>query len=80
MLMSHLILFKPTGELVPVKEIKKKHDEFFHGELTEEFAEYCAHEAMHAFWINYQTHDKKIRKEVFGQKLKELVNNLLEEL
>ena len=77
---SDFVVFKPTGKVVPVDEIKKTHDEFYHGDLTEDFAEYCAHEAVHAFWINYKVRGKKVRKEIFCKKFKEIVNEMLNEI
>lgn len=77
---SRFTIFKPTGEVISISEIQKAHDDFFHGELTEEFACYCAKEAMHAFWINYRTSEKKIRKEEFCKKFKEIVNKMLDEI
>jgi hypothetical protein len=74
---NDLFFFRPTGKTISTKELKKEHDQFFHGDLTEEFADYCAHKAIHAFWVNYKITGKKIRKEVFCKKFKEIVNELL---
>jgi hypothetical protein len=74
------VVFKPTGQLVPVKKIKKEYQEFYSGELTEEFALYCASESIHAFWVNYKNHDKKIEKEMFSKYFKEIINEMLDNL
>lgn len=75
------IHFRPTGEnFATKKEFDEAHSNFFTGDLDENFMHYCAETALHAFWINYQHRDKKVRKEEFCQRFKELINQMLKEL
>lgn len=75
------IHFKPTGQSFTCKkEFDLAHEEFFTGELTEDFMHYCADQALHAFWINYRSKENKIRKEAFCQKFRELINEMLKEI
>ena len=75
------IYFKPRDQYC---SSKKEFDEicadFFEGDLTEDYIMYCAQQAMHAFWLNYRSKEKKIEKELFNEKLKELVNQMLKEM
>lgn len=72
--------FKPTSKYYETQEeYDKAHEEFFEGDISEEFIQYCAHEAFHAFWFNYKGKERKIGKEKFREKIKELVNQMLKE-
>lgn len=70
----HDKMYDNFGEFDNVRKI------FFDGELTEDYALHAAKEAIHSFWLNYQTKENKISKPEFDQIMKEFVNQLLEEL
>lgn len=75
------IYFKPTGEHFSTKkDFDEAHAQFYQGELTEDFMNYCAEKALHAFWINYKDRPDKVDKQVFCQKFKELINQMLKEM
>ncbi len=73
--------FKPTGDTFPTqKELESAKERFYAGDLSEEFAFYCAKKCVHAFWINYKDREKKIDKEEFCKRFTEIINAMLKEL
>jgi hypothetical protein len=74
-------IFAPTGEHFPTqKDLDEAAQNFFQGDLSEEYAFYVAKRAIHAFWINYKQIGHKVKKEDFQKCFTAIINEVLKKV
>jgi hypothetical protein len=73
--------FAPTGEHFSTqKDLDKAAQDFYQGDLSEEYAFYVAKKCIHAFWINYKENGQKVKKEDFQKCFTCIINEILKKV
>jgi hypothetical protein len=70
--------FAPTEKHFNTQsDLDKAAQDFYQGELSEEYAFYVAKRCIHAFWINYKESGYKVNKEEFQKCFTTIINEAL---